>query len=316
MTSVAEAVAFPDIVGSVDRVMADKIKVYPCHSNRASAIGDDCERRLVYERTSWRLKQKHDVGLEYIFMVGNLLEKPVLDMLHGAGYQAIRQQEPFEYKSGGELLCTGHIDAILVGEDGRQFVAEIKSMNPHIWDSVNTAEDMKKYPWTRKYAWQLHLYMFGLEIPQAVWILVNKSTGRIKQINATLDMEICEAALRRCESVNAHVKAGTLPDQLVPTPENADICTKCPFFALCAPAVNYGELKLIVDDVLVSDIDEMQYLEEPARRYGKIKDALKKKFEATGTMRAAIGKWLYDGTKRIWTDRWTRLGDAAGRDQV
>ena len=143
MTTVLEqppVAAFPDIVSSVDAVMVRRIKTYPCHANRASAIGDDCERRLVYERTNWREKKKHDVGLEYVYQVGNLLEEPVLSLMRDAGFKAVRQQEPFEYRSNGETLCTGHIDAILVAADGTEFLVEIKSMSPHVWDSVTTAD--------------------------------------------------------------------------------------------------------------------------------------------------------------------------------
>lgn len=307
MNAVAEVSTFPDIVSAVDAVMEKRIRIHPCHVNRASAIGDDCERRLVYERTSWREKKRHDVGLEYVFQVGNLLEEPILSLMRDAGLKTIRQQEPFEYRQNGETLCTGHIDAILVDSEGNEFVAEIKSMSPNIWERVDTAEDMKKYPWTRRYAWQLHMYMFGLEIPRAIWILVNKSTGRIKQINADIDMDLAEAALQRCESINSHVKAGTFPERIEPTPENADICRGCPFFTLCAPAINYGELKLIIDEVLAAEVDEMQGLEASAKRYNRLKDSLKKRLEATETKRGAVGKWLYNGTERNWSDRWTKL---------
>lgn len=305
MTAAIET-AFPDIVSAVDAVMEKRITLYPCHTNRASAIGDDCERRLVYERTNWREKRKHDVGLEYIFEVGRLLEKPVMDMIHASGYEIIRQQEPFEYKSNGETLLTGHIDGVLVDREGNQYVAEVKSMHPAIWDRINDEGGMAKYSWTRKYVPQLHVYMLGLEIPRAIWILINKSSGRIKQVNAELDYSICESVLTRCKSINAHVQNATFPDRIDPTPESAATCEKCPFRVLCAPAINYGELKLIVDDALAGQIDEMQGLEMPARRYESLKKELKEKFEATGTTRAAIGKWLFH-KKRIWSESWMRL---------
>ncbi len=300
--------AFPDIVSAVDSLMESRIRVFPCHTNRASAIGDDCVRRLVYERTHWREKQRHDVGLEYIFEVGRVLEKPVADMVHAAGFEIVRQQEPFEYKANGEILLTGHIDGVLVARDGTEYIAEIKSMHPAIWDSVNDEAGLDKKPWTRKYAPQLHMYMLGLEIPRAIWILVNKSSGRIKQINTELDYSICEDVLTRCKSINSHIQTGTFPDQLEPTPENAAVCEKCPFRSLCAPAINYGELKLIIDDALAAEIDEMQGLEGLAQRYESLKKSMKEKLDATGTRRAAIGNWLFN-KKRIWSQCWTRLGE-------
>lgn len=305
MTVSAET-TFPNIVDAVDGMMAGRIQNRPCHTNRASSIGDDCERRLVYERTSWREKQKHDVGLEYIFAVGRLLEKPVMDMIQKTGFGIIRQQEPFEYKSGGETLLTGHIDGILVDRDGGEYVLEVKSMHPNIWDGVNDEAGLDRKPWTRKYAPQLHMYMLGLEIPRAVWILVNKSSGRIKQVNTELDWSICEAVLTRCKSINNHIRNGTLPERLEPTPENAEICEKCPFRTICAPAINYGELKLIIDEDLAAQVDEMQEKEKARNIYEKRKKDLKEKLDATGTTNAVIGSWWYR-KKREWAKCWMKM---------
>ena len=304
--TVSTETTFLNIVEAVDGVMAGRIQNRPCHTNRASNIGDDCERRLVYERTHWREKAKHDVGLEYVFEVGRLLEKPVMDMINKAGFEIIRQQEPFEYKSGGETLLTGHIDGILVDRDGGEYVVEVKSMHPNIWDGVNDEAGLDRKPWTRKYAPQLHMYMLGLEIPRAVWILINKSSGRLKQVNTELDWSICENVLTRCKSINTHVKNHTLPERLEPTPENAEICEKCPFKVLCAPAINYGELKLIIDEDLIMKVIAMHTVEYSAKLYEKLKKELKEKFDATGTTNAVIGHWWYR-KKREWAKCWTKM---------
>lgn len=308
MTAIDQEIHFPDVATAIDAVMTRRITVYPCHANRASAIGDDCLRRLVYERTSWREKKRHDVGLEYVFEVGRTLEWPVMNLIHEAGFETIRQQEPFEYRSNGELLCNGHIDAILVDRDGNNFVAEVKTMSPNMWEAVHCEADMRKKPWTRRYPPQLHLYMFGLEIPNGMWILVNKSTGRIKQVNTSINIDLCESLLVRCETINRHVKDGTYPDRLEPTPENADICRDCPFFHLCLPAINNGDLKLVIDADLAGEIDEMQSLEGLSKRYNELKERLERKFELTGTTRAAIGNWLF-AKKRTWSASWTRLAE-------
>ena len=304
--TVSTDLTFPDIVGAMNRMMEKKARVYPCHSNRASEIGDDCIRKLVYARTNWREKEKPSLALQYIFDLGNILERPTVNKILDSGYELIRQQEPFEYKANGETLLTGHIDGILVDKDGTEYVLEIKTMKENIWNGISTESEMDKKPWTRKYSPQLHMYMLGLEIPRAIWITINKSTGEPKQINTELDYSICETVLTRCKSINGHVKNGTLPDQLEPTPEYAAICEKCPFRVLCAPAMNYGELKLIIDKKLMEQINEMQDLEDGWRRYEKLKKTLKEKFDATGTVNAAIGNWWFR-KKREWAKCWTRM---------
>ena len=116
---------FPDIVTECDNQIRKSIKTYPCHVNRASAIGDLCERKLVYERTHWMHKKTHDVGLEYIFQIGNQLETPIMRLIEDAGFTVTRQQEPFLLKSGNTVLLSGHIDGVLVDVDGNKYVLEI-----------------------------------------------------------------------------------------------------------------------------------------------------------------------------------------------
>lgn len=297
-----------DIVAACDAVLLRGNQNRPRYANRASDIGDDCERKLVYERTRWQDKRPADIGLLYVFGMGNILEEPKVRQMQDGGIKIIRQQEPFEYKSKGEVLLTGHIDGIIeeiAEQETRLYLLEIKTMNEHIWEATNTAADFARYHWTRKYRPQLNAYCFGLEIPHGVWILVNKSNGRLKQIPWELDYDMAEQTLQRCERINAHCKAGTLPDFMPNTPEAADYCESCAFFSICKPPINRESLTLIVDQTLIGMVDEMFAMEEGAKRYEHLKTELKET-KLAGIKRAAIGPYLYDGSKKFWKARWTR----------
>lgn len=293
-----------DIVSACDAVLMKGSQNRPRYANRSSDIGDDCERKLVYERTRWQDKKPVDLGLLYVFAMGSRLEDPVVRQMQDGGVKIIRQQEPFEHKSNGEVLLSGHIDGIIDDPDG-QAVLEIKTMNEHIWDATNTAADFQRYHWTRKYPPQLNAYCFGLEIPRGVWILVNKSNGRLKQISWDLDFGMAEQTLQRCERINRHVKEGTLPDCLPNTPEAADYCEGCPFFEICKPPINRESLQLIVDKTLITMVEEMLALEPQSKRFSQLKDELKDT-KLSGIEKAAIGPYLYNGKKRVWMDRWTK----------
>jgi len=290
-----------------DAYMRTQIRVYPQHTNRSSLIGDDCLRRLVYYRTNWEDIEPHEVGLQYIFRQGNLLEEPTVRLLQDSGYKVSRAQEPFLYKSGGKVLLSGHIDGVIEhpADPGWYAVLEIKTMSPHIWDRTDTAEDMERHPWSRKYRPQLNMYCFGLEIPNGLWVLVNKATGRVKSIPHELDYDLAEETLRRCETINDHVDAGTLPDQLAPTHQNSKICSDCCFQHICNPSITRESMQLIVDDELLVDIDEMQSLKPTRDRYEELKKALKARLDdEVGKKRMAIGRWMYDGSRKIWDSRW------------
>jgi len=183
----------PKIVEAVDALMESRTKVYPTHANRSSGIGDPCLRRLVYERTAWEQKDLPDLGLQYVFAIGNVMEGPVIRLIQDAGFTVSRTQEPFVYKSKGKTILTGHIDGVLTDLKGLDWVFDIKSMSPFIWDRIETIEDFQRYPWSKKYAPQMTAYMFGLEIPRGLFILVNKSTGRIKVLSIELDYLNAEA---------------------------------------------------------------------------------------------------------------------------
>lgn len=288
-----------NIPALVDGFLAQKRKRFPCHANRASMIGDICGRRLVYQRTRWEDEILPEIGLLRAFELGDEVEKRTLQRLQDIGLKIIRQQESFLQRGrNNETLITGHIDAILEIE-GREVVIEIKSMHPAIWEHTNTVEDFLRHEWTQRYPVQLNLYCYGCETNHGLWILVNKSSDELKQIEWKLDFALAEKTLQRCETINEHVRAGTLPEQLQNHP---DTCERCSFNHICLPVIDRIPAQFIVDEQLANDVEEMFHLEKAAERWEFLKENIKKRMN--GVEKAVIGKWLYDGNRRNWKDRW------------
>lgn len=257
-----------DIPKAITETKVKKIKIYPCHINRASSLGDPCERRLVLERTSWQEKKPHDVGLQYVFDEGNLQERAVLNDLEEAGIRIIEQQRDFSWK---EYQITGHIDG-KISVDGKTPPLEIKSMSPNIWRTMETEDDLKRYPWTDRYRAQIQLYLLMAEEEEGILILKNKSTGQLKQINIALDYEFAESLIQKAERINDHVKNDTLPNYV----EDKSLCAECAFVHICCPKIEYGEeLEIVNDAELIEMLNRREVLIPLKKEYEQLDKEIK-----------------------------------------
>lgn len=284
----------PNLVEKVLEAKAKKISRYPCKSNRASSIGyfvpelEGCLRRGVYERTHWEQKELHDPKVQLIFDEGNNQEAQVLKDLAEAGIQVIEQQSAFEWK---QYDITGHLDGVII-VDGVSVPVEIKSMDPNIFRQVNSFEDFKKKPWTRSYMAQIQIYMLSKNIDRAIFILKNKSTGELKQIEVALDYDLAEACLKTAEAINGHLKAETLPDRIT----DIEKCAKCPFKLVCLPEISFGEpLKISDDPDFEKRIDKYLSMKEAAKEceaeYETIKERAKASAGEQG-LNIMVGKYV------------------------
>lgn len=282
------------IIEKILEQKARKIKNYPCHSNRASSLGDPCIRRLVYERTHWNEKQLHDVGLQLIFDEGNNQEKIVLRDLADAGFEIYEQQRAFEER---DLKITGHMDLkIKLPDNDRLFPCEIKSMSPHIFDKVNTLQDFYNLPyqWLKKYPAQLLLYMLAANEDRGVFILKNKSTGALKEIWIDMDWDLTSELYEKAARINDFVDDGTLPDRV----NDLDVCEKCPFAHICLPEKSFGPgFSDEEDSNLVVMLDRLEELKSSFTEYEalnkKVKEALEEKTDIiVGNKYLVKGKWI------------------------
>ncbi len=242
-----------NIPEAVDAVKAKKIKAYPCHVNRASSAGQECERRLVYDRTHWDKKILHDVGLQYIFDEGNRSEDITKQELTEAGINIFEGQRPFEYKKNGVVVVVGHIDFTVTQE---AIPTEAKSINSYDFDTIIpfNIDSIKNHPkdHIRGYLAQLTLYLFFKEKEWGILLFRDKNSGRYKQINVPLDYAFAEEILQKFERINEHIKVGTLPDRI----DNLRVCKRCPFRGECLPDVSFGEGVRIVSDVYLEQLIE------------------------------------------------------------
>jgi CRISPR/Cas system-associated exonuclease Cas4 (RecB family) len=286
-----------DLITPIYKQAEARIKRYPCKSNRASSIGyfvpelNGCIRRGVYERTHWQERELHSVKTQLVFDEGNEQERWVLKKLLESGIDIIEQQTPYEWLV---YEITGHIDGKVI--DATEAIPiEIKSMHPSIFDSIHCFEDFKKKPWTRAYMAQITIYMLCQGIDRAIFILKNKSTGEIKQIEVGLDYELGEFCLKTCEQINQHIKNNTLPERI----QDREVCKDCPFKLTCLPDIQLGpELKIQDDPIFEQRIDSYLKLNPVKLECEKIWDTIKteaKNQAVNGELNMIVGKYRITG---------------------
>lgn len=285
------------------------------NTNRASSLGDPCLRRGVLRRTAGeQARPIDDVGLA-IFNTGNLLEGPIRRMVEDLGFEIDRSQRSFP---PNDHLVSGHIDGVIRHRRMNAcYILEIKTLNGTTWGQLNSYKDIAEHAksWVSKYAAQgiiyaalNEIYRWGDDAPilGVLYVLFNKWTGQLKAIPAPLDQDawkFAESLLDRADSINEHVKAGTLPD-FIDDPEE---CRTCPFVGrACHPPIDMKGAELTVcDDVdVIAALETMEDNKEASVQYKEAEEYLFDK-EKGGRLRGAelcivpfrdgSGHWLIRG---------------------
>lgn len=264
-----------------------EIQIRPQHTNTAYNCGHDCLRYLVLCRTRWEDRQKHNVTLQSIFSRGNAIEDYTIAELKKAGFKITDEQHYYTWK---DIELTGHIDAMIT-IDGQKYPLEIKGLSPFYIDKLNSEADMRESDrvWVRQYPPQLQMYMLMSGKEHGIFILVNALTWIPKQITVDLDYDYADQIVKRLESVNQHVKDGTLP----PGVDDMEICPDCAFFHICLPAIIQDSLTIEDDPQLAQDLARREELKEAHKEYEAIDKRIRPRLE--GVERAIIGDYLVTG---------------------
>lgn len=294
-----------DIPGAVDALMEKRIQIYPCHANRASSAGYECERRLVYERVAWEKKLKHEVGLQYIFSLGDTMETTVERELADAGIKLVEGQRPYKNE---RMQITGRIDGktyitlVHMKKDGvddagndkwvedrrekRLVPIDYKSINTEYFNGIipNNEQSVREHAveHVRGYIAQIMVYMLEANEEYGVLLFKNKASGRYKQVVVKLDYVYAEGIYKKFERINAAVAAWIAADG--PEAKNATLpariedltkCKRCPFRAECLPDISFGQALIPASDPFLEQLISKKNHAYPARQeYEDVKEEL------------------------------------------
>lgn len=280
------------IISKIYAAKSAKIKSYPCNANRASSLGHECLRNLVYCRTNWQDKKLHDAKLQLIFDIGNEFEQIVFKELAEAGLQVIEQQRSFELKQidGKDCNITGHIDGRIL-LDNKLYPLEIKSMSPYAFDSIQDEESIRKHKsgYLRGYLTQINLYIQFCGTDEAIFLAKNKSTGEYKEILIKKDHGLIDKTILKCCAIEEYLKLKELPERC----NDDNICNDCPFSHICLPDVKREELQIINDFEIEQMIARYFELKDLAKEYNSINDHLKE--FCNGRDKLLVGDYLITG---------------------
>jgi len=236
--------------------------------NWASEVPHPCLKNLVHCRVDWRERKPMEIEGRWRVDEGTRIEWEVKKWLGNIGFEVTKSQKRLntddpELKEFKSLRLTCKIDGMSPLNRElpdpfsrlREVPAEIKTVNPHFWNSTKTVIDINRHSkfWIRKMTGQLNIGIALSRNPGG--LLVIATFGKKPRIIPMLfDAEMWEFHKSIARKVNKHVRAGTYPE---PMPFDATVCGMCDFNHLCTP------LKT-TKMVQVSGTDEMElefYLE-------------------------------------------------------
>lgn len=262
--------------------LSNKIKRSPRRNSVMSDISD-CRRQMVYAVLDWDKRLMFDESAIGRMESGDVWEKEIIKGLLDYGFDVTGGQNTAEIKnSKGETIATGRIDGF-VGKNRERMPFEIKALSPHIFARLNSIEDFRRTPWTRKYLRQLMLYMFANNHEQSIFIITDRA-GSWKVIPLYLDYTEAEVLLQTLEVVHENIKAKTYPERIL---YDKSICGKCPFAQICLPDIINKPADMIDNVELESDLDRHEELKPLASEYDSLHDKIKQIFK--GIAKAVVG---------------------------
>lgn len=269
--------------------LASRQRVGSHASNRASMLGDPCERRLVLWRTAGEQASPISTETAGVFDMGHMVESYVRRTLAELGYEIEESQRDFPRNAYG---ITGHVDGLMT-VDGERVVVEIKSINGADWDRINSEDDLKhnRKVWLRRWYSQMQVYLVLSDLKKGLVILYSKSTGLLKVVSVELNFSEAERLLEKAERVNKAVESGEMPAFI----QDAGECRRCPFMgSACTPPLDYGPgAQVITDEELIALAEERERHAEAAAAYEDADTRLKSALR--GVENGVMGDYVIRG---------------------
>ena len=332
------------IMASLDDARSRKREVWDhSENNYCSEIHHPCAKHLVHCRVDWEEQKLPDIHSLYRFEEGNDQEWLIKEKLARVGFEIDESQKRVkipEYKLSGKIdgmisplpedeeeeekeeeetkeelenESTRTLESLPTFEDFKAFPVEIKTLNPHFWESTKTIKDLMEHPkfWINKMTSQINIYMYGLKAPMGFLIL--KTFGKRWRILPMLfNQDLLDADFAKARKVNEHVDAGTMPH---PIPYDPSVCGLCKFEHLCQPlgATMMSELKESDEAELIPFCDLQDQFKQIKKQYEDWKKELIGNEETPGRF---FGKDGMVGSIEIKTGVQNRKRIQEGKENV
>lgn len=282
----------PMLKSAFSKLMHSRIKMSPVHATRMSSIGHPCPRFLVYEQTHHEKRQAHNEDLQALFDLGNMVESYVIRMLEDMGFEVHERNRSYHDR---QHQMSGHLDGRLFRRGwARSIPIEIKGLNPFSAEKISVIDDIRhsRQAWIRKYYGQLQGYQYLGDDELGLFVLLNKSTGKLEFIESPRDPVYGAELLKKADLVREAVLANTLPDRV----RSAD-CSRCPFVHVCLPDKDLGPGMTIIDDVELQEAIRVREENREARSRFEAADRTIKAMLPDEPVEVMCGPYLFIGTR-------------------
>ena len=279
-----------------------KRRVFAARAWYPSSIGHPCDRALVWRMTKGETQELHSHVLQSIFDQGNELQPIIQRRLEALGFTVQGEGDRSrQYKIKGTVI-SGRPDGKLIAYRGEKYrpapVVEMKSMSSYQFERHRSVDDLRKSSshWTRNYYAQGQLYAFLEDVPNGVYVLMDKTLGLLRLIPFELDFGYVENLLQRVERLQPLVDQGVDPD---PIPYDWSICGGCGFNTQCYPPRDYGEgTAVLTEDAFIEALEERERLKPSRDGYEEADRAIKARLKRDGIRSAVAGPFAIEATER------------------
>lgn len=232
----------------------------------ASSINLDCQREMYHRLVDWRAMPDFGADAQERMDNGDVAARAAADDLRRMGYELVETEgpmQPFRRASDGRVLITGRLDFKILHE-GRRIPVEVKDVGLHVWESVETFDDLARWFWTKRYQCQVLVYCLQNNEPEGLVLLTCQ--GRKKWIPVVLEahLDLAEAALATCEQVVEAIEAETPP----PFAKDPAACRRCwAFGTVCQPPIEEVGAQVLESVELYAALVERAENEAAHRKY-------------------------------------------------
>jgi len=289
---------FQEILETRERGLVGNEAPWPRKNPIASDLSP-CARETALSILHWKERPPPGAKLLARFQVGREQELVAMRQLSALGFQVVESQRPFDVRRrGGGVLLSGKIDGRLLWR-GERIPFDYKTLDPRIFDRLNTMQDLLEHPFFQKWVKQLWSYLYLAEHERG-FLLVDNLVGEWKFIAVDLDYAAMEEILVQCESAMSAVEAvykGAAEQTSLPAYHpNPEVCHRCwAFQRFChPPSVTFGPgLEVLDSPEIEALIDRRNELHPLSREFDKLDTRLKTLFrDKTGVL---VGDWLVEG---------------------
>ena len=219
-----------DVVDEATEVDARIFWKDPVKYLRASSVGEPCIRSLSFDMLGYN--DPKEARVLRIFRTGDLIEQTNIEMMRNAEIIESTQGEVrydyYNFEEMGELnqvpFIVGHYDAVVKDSYDTRHLVEVKSINERAFGKLPAEHGpmmagmspvFDQFP---KYIHQWNTYATCAEIDQGFLLFEAKNTQRHKYYFLTVDNELFEKNIRKCEEAWGY----GINEEIAPIPEEFD----------------------------------------------------------------------------------------------